>query len=300
MNLVRPLMSDPFHVPVGDGVELCAQSFGEEAAPTLLLLGGATASMDWWEVDWCVRLAAEGLRIVRFDHRDTGASTAWPAGAPGYSSRDLTRDPIRLLDALGVEDAHLLGVSMGGGIAQDLAVTLPGRVRSLTLVATTCAFGRGTTGPLPPPESRVAELFEHPPAEPDWSDSDAVVEHLVEGQRPYAGGLGVDEETVRAVARSVVGRTRDVRASLTNHWQVVGDGDEGPVHTMAEIAVPTLVVHGRDDPMFPLPHGVALANEIAGARLVVVPGMGHEVPPRPTWDQVLTEVVALVRSVERG
>ena len=231
---------------------------------------------------------------MRYDHRDTGGSTTWPAGEPEYDGAELSRDVVRLLDALEIDAAHLLGVSMGGGLAQDVAVTAPGRVRSLTLAATSCAFDRDDPTPLPGPEPRIAALFQDPPADPDWSDPDAVVEHLVRSQRPYAGGLGLDEDAVRATARQVVARTRDLRASLVNHWRVVGGDGGGPSRRMSEVSQPTLVVHGSDDPMFPLPHGEALAREIAGARLVVVPGMGHEHPPPATWDQVVPEVLALV------
>lgn len=285
-------MSASTLLTVDHDVELCVQAFGDPADPTLLLLGGATSSMDWWEVDWCSRLADAGLHVVRYDHRDTGASTSWPCGQPGYAGADLSRDVVRLLDALDVGAAHLLGVSMGGGIAQDVAVSDPARVLSLTLVATCCAFDRADPTPLPDPDPGLfAEL-----PEPDWSSPAAVVEHLVASTRPYAGGLGFDEPRVREIAVQVVERTRDVRASLTNHWQVVGS-DNGPARTMADLAVPTLVVHGSDDGMFPVAHGEALAREIAGARLVVVPGMGHENPPRPTWDQVVPEVLALVEEV---
>jgi pimeloyl-ACP methyl ester carboxylesterase len=281
-------MSAPTLVPVADGVELCVQSFGSPGDPALLLLGGATSSMDWWEVDWCTRLASAGLRVIRYDHRDTGQSTSWPAGSPGYAAPDLSRDVVRLLDALGLPSAHLLGVSMGGGIAQDLAVSSSSRVLSLTLVATSCAFSRASSTPLPAP---VDGLFDEVP-EPDWSSPSDVAAHLVAGMRPYAGSLGLPP-SVESIAAQVVARTRDVRASLTNHWAVVGS-DDSPARSMSDIRVPTLVVHGSDDPMFPLPHGEALAEEIAGARLVVVQGMGHEVPPRPTWDQVVPEVLALV------
>ncbi len=285
-------MSARFHVQVADGVELCGESFGDPDDPTLLLIGGATASMDWWEPDWCSRLADAGLHVLRYDHRDTGESTSWPAGSPGYAADDLSRDVVRLLDVLGIPSAHLLGVSMGGGIAQDLAVTSPTRVRSLVLVATSCAFARAGSEPLPGPE---AGLFDGP-EDPDWTSAEAVAAHLVEGLRPCAGSLGLDEAAALATARQVVARTNDVRASLTNHWALLGSepDSDGPARTMADVAVPTLVVHGSDDPMFPLPHGEALAREIAGARLVVVPGMGHEVPPRATWDQVVPEVTGFL------
>src|SRR4029077_13350055 len=123
----------------------------------------------------------------------------------------------------------------------------------------------------------------------DWGAADAVVDQMVEVHRAYAGSLGVDEDRVRAISRAVVERTRDVRASVTNHWIVVGGG-EGDPHTMAEINAPTLVLHGTDDPMFPFAHGQALADEIQGARLVPLDGMGHEVPPRALWDVVVPAI----------
>ena len=106
--------------------------------------------------------------------------------------------------------------------------------------------------------------------------------------RVYAGSLGLDEERVRAISRAVVDRSRNVEASITNHWLVVsgGDGDDEP-HTMADVRAPTLVLHGTDDPFFPLAHGRALAaRSIYGARLLPLEGMGHEMPPSALWDVV--------------
>ena len=195
-----------------------------------------------------------------------------------------------VLDALGVGSAHFVGLSMGGGISQDIAVEHPDRVLSLTLVATSAAFDRADPTPLPPPEPRIVASFEQPEADPDWSDEDAVVDQMVEVHRTYAGSLGLDEERVRSTARRVVERTRDVQASVTNHWVVVGGGEETP-HAMAEIVAPTLVLHGTDDPMFPIGHGRSLAAEITGARLIELEGMGHEVPPRALWDVVVPAIV---------
>jgi len=184
-----------------------------------------------------------------------------------------------------------VGVSMGGGIAQDLAVQHPERVLSLTLIATSTAFDRADDSPLPSPEARVAATFEPSRNDDrDWADQDAVVDGMVEALRPFSGSLGLDEERVRAISRRVVERTPDMQASLTNHWIVVGGGDGEP-HTMAEIEAPTLVLHGTADPLFPLAHGRALASEIRGARLVPLEGMGHEVPPRALWDVVIPEIV---------
>ena len=283
-------------VCVGDGVELCAEAYGDPADPALLLITGATSPMDWWDADLCARLAEGGRFVVRYDHRDTGESTTWPVGQPGYSGDDLSLDPLRLLDGLGISAAHLVGVSMGGGIAQDLAVRHPERVNTLTLVATSCAFERADAAPLPPMEPRVREVLEQDDSALDWTDHRAVVDQLVEVQRAFSGSLGIDEEWTRAVARRVVERSVDVHAAVVNHWMVIGTGDDaGPRRTMADIAVPTLVVHGRDDPMFPLPHGEALAREIPGAHLLVLDGMGHEVPPPPTWETLVPALLTHTR-----
>ena len=275
-------------LPISDA-ELCVDTFGDRHDPAVLLIAGATSSMDWWEPELCERIAGAGRFVIRYDHRDTGESSTSPVGEPSYTGADLSADPLRLLDALHISQAHLVGVSMGGGIAQDIAVQHPDRVLSLTLIATTAAFERADTTPLPPPEPRLAAISEQED-ELDWDDADAVVDQMVEVHRVYAGSLGVDEDRVRTISRAVVERTRDVRASVTNHWIVVGGG-EGEPHTMAEIQVPTLVLHGTDDPFFPLAHGRALAAEIAGARLLPLEGMGHEMPPRALWDVVVPAIV---------
>ncbi|HYD10322.1 MAG TPA: alpha/beta hydrolase [Acidimicrobiales bacterium] len=274
-----------------DGLELCVDAFGDAQDPAVLLIGGASSSMDAWHPDWCARLAASGRYVVRYDHRDTGRSSTCAPGDPDYTGRDLTDDVLRILDGLSLVRVHLVGVSMGAGIAQDVAARHPSRVETITLIATTAAGDLGASGAdLPSPLPRIIETFEHPAPEPDWADRDAVIASLVDELRTYAGSLGLDEADARAYAAATFDRSIDVRAAR-NHGSIAGDESDAPPIVMADIAAPTLVVHGSDDPMFPLPHGEALAAAIPGARLLVVDGMGHEAPPRPTWDVVVPAIL---------
>jgi pimeloyl-ACP methyl ester carboxylesterase len=270
------------------GGQLCVEAFGTPGDPAVLLIAGMAQSMDWWEPAFCARLAGAGRHVVRYDHRDTGRSTCWPPGEPDYSFDELSTDPLRVLDALGIGRAHLVGLSMGGGITQQLMAQHAERIRTATLVATSPGGARADERPLPPPEPGLAATFTDPPPEPDWLDRAAVVEHLVAEQRLYAGPALFAEDRARRLVEIVVDRTHDP-ASAANHG-MCRDGTAAPFR-MADLAVPTLVLHGTADPLFPLPHGRALAAEIPGARLVELPGMGHEMPPPALWDTALRAIV---------
>ena len=128
---------EPERIVSVNGIELCTQAFGSAGDPVVLLIGGAAATMDWWEDEFCERIAAGGRYVIRYDNRDTGRSTNSPAGQPNYTGMDLTADAIGLLDALDVGQAHLVGISMGGGIAQEIALQHPDRVASLVVLSTT-------------------------------------------------------------------------------------------------------------------------------------------------------------------
>ncbi|MGP4113668.1 alpha/beta fold hydrolase [Streptomyces sp. 4N509B] len=268
-------------------VELCVETFGRTGDPALLLIAGAAASMDWWDTELCARLAAGGRLVVRYDHRDTGQSTAYEAGAPPYTGADLVADAVGVLDALGLREAHLVGISMGGAIAQEVALGHPGRVATLTLLSTSPAVP--VDAELPPMAERLRAVFEEPAPDPDWSDREAVIDHLVAAERSFAGTWPWEEERVRALAGRVVDRTRDMAASAHNHWVL----DRGPTtrRRLAEVTAPTLVLHGTHDPLFPLGHGEVLATEIPRARLVPLPGVGHQVPPVALWDLVVAEIL---------
>ncbi len=277
-------------VPVG-GVGICVQTFGDDADPAVVLVGGAGAPMDWWRDGFCAAIARGGRRVVRYDLRDTGQSVSYPAGRPGYDGADLAADVVGVLDALGIARAHLAGVSMGGGIVQRIAVDHPGRVASVTLMSTS-PIGPGDPGEpdLPPPSAALqAAVAEEPAPPPDPDDREAVIRAFLDDERRYAGGLGVDEAEVRALAGAVFDRTRDIAATLTNHGLL----DEGPPPrgAITSITAPALVLHGRDDPLFPPAHGEALARRIPGARLILLDGVGHEVPPRPVWDVVVPAIL---------
>jgi pimeloyl-ACP methyl ester carboxylesterase len=138
-------------------------------------------------------------------------------------------------------------------------------------------------------EARLAAAFENPAPEPAWDDRAAVVDYLVEGERDFAGSLGFDEDRVRRMMNTVVDRTRDIASSVHNHW-LLPDDPSAPFR-LADIGVPTMVVHGTADPLFPLAHGEALAAEIPGARFLPLEGMGHEMPPPQLWDVLIPALV---------
>jgi pimeloyl-ACP methyl ester carboxylesterase len=268
-----------------NGVGLCAQTFGSPADPPILLVMGLAASMLHWEDDFCERLASGPRLVIRYDHRDTGRSVSYPRGAPGYTGDDLVADAAGLLDALGASRAHVVGFSAGGGIAQRLALDYADRLLTLTLMSTS----PGTGDDLPGMSERMRAYFAEPPPEPDWSDREAVIEYLVEDERHYAApSRPFAEGERRALAARIVDRTNDVAASMKNHWAL--DGGEPWRERLGEIRVPTLVLHGTEDPLFPIGHALVLQREIPGARLVRLEGIGHELP-REAWDVVVPEIL---------
>ena len=269
-----------------DDVELDYETFGDGADPAILLIAGAASSMDRWEPAFCERLADAGRFVIRYDHRDTGGSTTYPPGEPGYTGDDLDADALALLDHLGIERAHLAGISMGAGISQDIALNHPERVRSLTLIAAS-PIGPGERD-LPGMSDALRALFTEEQAEPDWADRDAAIAFLLDGERPYVGSRGLDEDATRLLVALAYDRSSSP-ASANNHF--IADGGSEQLRPVSEVAAPTLVVHGSDDPLFPLPHGEALAREIPGATLLVIDGMGHEFP-RSAWDNVLPALIA--------
>jgi pimeloyl-ACP methyl ester carboxylesterase len=262
-----------------NGVDLCVESFGDAAGPLTLLLHGAGSTMLSWDEELCGLIAARGRHVMRVDSRDAGRSVTYPVGAPPYSLADIAGDIAALI---GSDRAHLVAVSGAGIVAQLLALEHPERVASLTLASTTPGNPADAGDDLPGP---AAGLFDPRPA-PDWSDRAAVVDHLVETERPFA--FEYDEAAGRELAGRVFDRARDIEASVTNAYLAGSDVDWPG--GLGSIAVPTLVVHGAEDPLFPLEHGRALARAIPGASLLVLERTGHEYFPRHTWDTVVPAI----------
>jgi len=276
-----------------NGVDLCVETFGDLADPAILLIGGGGSSMDYWEEELCERLAAGPRFVIRYDLRETGRSVSYEPGAPPYTVRDLAADAIGLLDAFGLTRAHLVGMSMGGGIGQLLALEYPDRVASLTLISTSPggSGGPGSANPdLPPMSEELRALFAEGSTDPDWSDREAVIDYLVEGERPFAGSLPYDEAARRELLGRIFDRTTNMASSSMSHLAMGGAGDSLRPR-LGEIRAPTLVLHGTEDPLFPYGHAVALAREIPGAQLLALDKVGHEFPPREVWDVVVPAIL---------
>ncbi|MEU8613584.1 alpha/beta hydrolase [Actinoplanes sp. NPDC048791] len=262
-----------------NGVDLCLEAFGRRDDPAVLLIAGGARSMDWWEDGFCRRLADGGRFVIRYDHRDTGRSTSFPAGAPPYSQVDMAEDALGVLDALGVARAHIVGLSLGGGLAQRLAVEDPPRLRTLTLISTTPGLiDESPAGTVPPRPPRT-----------DWSDRAAAVDELVACVAAVGGPFTADTTHLRQLAERVFDRTTDPAAAYSNHW-LAACGP--PVRDrLGTVGVPTLVMHGTVDPLLSMAHPAALAREIPDARLVPLPGVGHEFPPQAVWGVVIEEIL---------
>jgi len=228
--------------------------------------------------------------VIRYDHRDTGRSVTYEPGRPEYTGADLTADAVGVLDGFGISAAHLVGVSAGGGIAQEVALDSADRVLSLTLISTSPAT-RGDRD-LPPPTPEFSRFVAA--ADADWSNPDSVIDYLLDYWRILAGGeRAFDEGRLGELVRRDVERARNFAAVQNHDLMSHGEGSPRP---LSSITASTLVIHGAADPMFPLEHGRALVEEIPGARLLALEGAGHGID-QLDWDAI---VRAILEHTERA
>ncbi|MEU6458953.1 alpha/beta hydrolase [Streptomyces sp. NPDC047065] len=259
-----------------NGVTLGVESFGDADAPLVLLAGGTT--MLSWPDALCERLAAGGRRVVRYDLRDSGESTTADPEAPAYTLRDLASDAAALAQALGGGPAHLAGIGVGGMVAQVAALDHPEAFSALTLAGTRAVAPGPPDDDLPDHDAAtMSRLFAHPM--PDWTDREAVAEFAAAG----AAILGDDPDAARTTAARVWDRTPGTAppVQLANQLGMVFSAlDCAPRwrERLPGIAIPTLVVHGRRDPFFPVGNAEAIAREIPGARLLVLEDAATAIP----------------------
>lgn len=268
------------------GVRLASEAFGDPAAPAILLIMGAMASSVWWPDGFCRRLAGRGRFVIRYEQRDTGAFTSYTPGTIAYSVEDLADDAVAVLDGYGVARAHLVGFSLGGFLAQLVALKRPDRVITLTLIA---SERLADTDPELPQMSPAIPAYHAAAATLDWSDREAVLDYQVGAWRLLSGsGRDFDEAHIRALAAADHDRTPDPLTAF-NHALLAGaDAWYG---RLSEITQPALVIHGTEDPVLPYAHALALERDLPRATLLTLAGAGHELHP-DDWPAVVDALSA--------
>jgi pimeloyl-ACP methyl ester carboxylesterase len=287
----------PPQIARANGIELCYEIFGEANAEPLLLIMGLGAQMIQWDDDFCRRLAARGFRVIRFDNRDIGKSSRMTGGkrlgalellklrflkvpvAAPYRLQDMAQDVIGLMDALDIKSAHLVGASMGGMIAQEIAIAFPQRLRSLTSIMST------TGNPKVPPPTREATAVLMAP--PPTTKEEYFARFAQTWKVLRAGSFPEDEALDRARAERTyerglnpAGVGRQLRAILAS-----GSRKE----RLRSVTAPTLVIHGTVDPLVRPEGGKDTAASISGAKLLMIEGMGHALPI-PMWPQIIDAI----------
>jgi pimeloyl-ACP methyl ester carboxylesterase len=273
-----------------NGITLAYDSFGEEAAETILLIAGLGTQMIRWTDPFCAELAGRGYRVVRFDNRDAGRSTNFSghgamdfatlaaALAEGrrpqlaYTIADMALDAVGLLDALSIRQAHVVGRSMGGMIAQTMASEHPSRVLSLTSIMSS------TGNPSLPSAAPDAMAMMMRPAPDPALDAAGFIDHAVAFARRIAGSFHpLDEAAYRMLIKAGL-RRGYVQGGFGRQVAAVAlAGDRRP--RLSTIRAPTLVIHGTEDALFPLACGADTAQSISGAEWLPIKGMGHDLPP---------------------
>jgi pimeloyl-ACP methyl ester carboxylesterase len=270
-----------------NGIEIEYDEHGDPGAPPVLLVMGLGAQMTLWPQELVDALVAHGLRVIRYDNRDIGLSHKMDgAKAPGmlklvllsrvglrpkvpYTLADMADDGIGLLDALGIDKAHVVGASMGGMIAQHMAFSHPERVLSLTSIMSTTGHRK-----LPAGKPEAIKVLTTRPAS---MDEDVLVEHGIKVARAIGSpGYPTDEERLRTRSRALIKRSFYPQGMPRQLAAIIADGDRR--ERLQSVKAPTLVIHGADDPLVPHAGGEDTAKHIAGARLKTIPGMGHDLP----------------------
>jgi pimeloyl-ACP methyl ester carboxylesterase len=284
-----------------NGISLEYEEFGRSDSTPLLLVMGLGAQMVMWDDQFCERLAGRGFRLIRFDNRDVGLSTKFhdrcpdPAPlladlsqgktiAPPYTLDDMADDAAGLLQALGVSSAHVVGASMGGMIAQLLAIRHPNRVLTLTSIMST------TGDPaLPQGNPDVLVLL----ARPMPTERKAAIEQAMTWWRALAGGgFGFDEARMRRHVELSYDRDPDPVGIFRQLLAIMTAASRKDA--LGSVVAPALVVHGDADPLVPIAGGFDTAEAIPGAKMLVIEGMGHELP-EGAWPQVIDAIVELAR-----
>lgn len=270
-----------------NNVHICTESFGDINNPTILLIMGATASMIYWEEDFCKRLSNKGFHVIRYDNRDTGKSITYAYGHPEYTFEDLADDAIEVLDAYKVDKAHIVGMSMGGIITQIIALKHPDRVLTISLIMTS-----NFDSNLPKKDSKVTEALGELKIK-NWQDKDEVIECFIKKSKVLVGSKNIfDEEKIRRLNEEEFNRASNLQ-SIDNHGFIRGWGLY--LSRTSEINVPTLVIHGTEDPIIPYEHGVYLSEVIPNAVLVTLEGAGHELHYND-WDKIINAISKRVSS----
>ena len=276
--------SPELFAPVSTGIDLCYRTYGDPTDEPMLLLMGLASPMTWWDPELCSMLARHGYFVITVDNRDVGRSTKLPdrvtrgmlvrafAGvrvrAP-YSMSDMARDAFGLLDHLGIEQAHVVGVSMGGMIAQTMAIEEPSRVRSLTSIMSTT--GKRSVG-WQHPRLFPALLRPLRPGRDAYADDSVVMWHLI-----GSPGYPRPEQDTRDIAYATYDRGICPPGALRQMMAILTQPNRSK--RLHDVDVPTLVVHGLADKMVHVSGGRATAAAIPGAELLLVDGMGHDLPP---------------------
>jgi pimeloyl-ACP methyl ester carboxylesterase len=271
-----------------NGIEIVYETIGDPSDPPLLLVMGLGMQLIHWDDELCELLAGRGFRVIRFDNRDAGLSTQIDARVPNlarafagfridapYLLDDMAADAVGLLDHLGIEAAHVAGASLGGMIAQSMAIRHPERVLSLTSIMSTTGERR-----VGRPKLRVwGVLVRRAPR-----DKDAYVEYFVRVFRLIGSrGFPSDEGRIRELAAASYERAHRPAGTARQLAAITASGDR--TEELRGLRVPTTVFHGRDDPLVPFRGGRATAEAIPGAGLVAIPGMGHDLP-REVWPRL--------------
>jgi pimeloyl-ACP methyl ester carboxylesterase len=288
-----------------NGIQIEYDTVGDSSSPPLLLIMGFGGQMILWDREFCRQLVEAGLYVIRFDNRDVGLSSKLQEmGAPELSERfsavrpgggihapytieDMGDDAIGLLDGLGLHKAHVCGASMGGMIAQTMAIRHPGRV--LSLISMASSTGNPEVASVRPGtiDSPAIPLMSPP------RERESNLEYTVNGMRELAGpGIAFDEERARRMAAALYDRCFYPEGEARQFLALLASGNRKPA--LAKLALPTLVIHGECDPLVPVEHGKDTAEAVPGAELLIIAGMGHNLPPE-VWPRVVTAIAAHTR-----
>lgn len=270
-------------------VNIYTESFGSIENPAILLIMGAASSLVWWEEEFCKKLVDAGFFVIRYDNRDTGKSTCYPPGKPGYTFEEMADDAIYVLDAYGIEKAIIMGMSMGGMLTQMIALRHPDRVKGIVLLGS-MYFAEGAEK-LPVYSKEVKEFFEtYGKVEP--KDDDELLEYAFkQWSTTNKSSRFHDEDHIRKLIKIDMERANDYR-SRVNHSYAQVTGDE--LFNIDKISLPTLVIHGTEDAVIPYIHGEMLKKTIKGAAFHVMKGAGHELN-KEDYDDVIDNILKIFK-----